>query len=389
MRWRVIARPCQSYVVHSSAGTFTCWANVRNRRRRDVSRALREPRLDLEDFSNRAKPSRFAPVLFRSRTTSSSRSVQTSIRSSFCALLGLPVIAITPGSLTAFVERLCWQPGWKAGTFTAPSTNDRRLSGVVVTGRTDYKLALDRTVAARARRVLKAKVKQLQKTDEVRGRGPAPALLVAHLRADLDATPDTRLGIRDRAIVLLQFAIAGREHAVAHLRLRDVVEAVHSLQVDVRVSKTSPRQVKVPFGSRPSTCPVRAWRAWTEADRPHRPRRLRLPDPVHACSPLRRGWAARSRRARQVVRGARSHLGGRSRRTDSHDLLLPGGAGRAAAHACVARSAGPRCSRRTVPGSVPRRGGCRGAMARSRAVECCSMASAVCWRLKPRSLNLK
>ncbi|MFI0156707.1 integrase [Streptomyces lydicus] len=183
----------------------------------------------------------------------------------FCALLGLPATAITPGSLTAFVEWLWWQPGWKAGTFTAPSTIDRRLSGVVVTGRTDYKLALDRTVAARARRVLKAKVRELQKTDEVRGRGSAPALLVAHLRAGLDATPDTRLGIRDRAIVLLQFAIAGREHEVAHLRLRDVVEAEHGLEVDVRVSKISPRQVKVPFGSRPSTCPVRAWRAWTEA----------------------------------------------------------------------------------------------------------------------------
>ncbi|MEV5479980.1 MULTISPECIES: hypothetical protein [Streptomyces] len=52
---------------------------------------------------------------------------------------------------------------------------------------------------------------------------------------------------------------------MAHLRLRDVVEAKHGLQVDVRVSKISPRQVKVPFSSGPSTCPVRAWRAWTEA----------------------------------------------------------------------------------------------------------------------------
>ncbi|MFJ6792080.1 hypothetical protein [Streptomyces angustmyceticus] len=91
---------------------------------------------------------------------------------------------------------------------------------MVVTGRTDYKLALDRTVAARARRVLKAKVKQLQKTEEVRGRGPAPALLVAHLRAALAAAPDTRLGIRDRAIVLLQFAITGRDEAARHHRDR-------------------------------------------------------------------------------------------------------------------------------------------------------------------------
>ncbi|SED65891.1 hypothetical protein SAMN05428954_0710 [Streptomyces sp. 2112.3] len=102
----------------------------------------------------------------------------------FCALLGLPTTAIIPGSLTAFVEWLWVQPGWKAGTFTAPSAIDRRLSGVVVTGRTEYKLTLDRTVAARAGRVLKAKVHALQKTDEARARGPAPALPADRLARD-------------------------------------------------------------------------------------------------------------------------------------------------------------------------------------------------------------
>ncbi|MEU5030957.1 hypothetical protein [Streptomyces milbemycinicus] len=37
------------------------------------------------------------------------------------------------------------------------------------------------------------------------------------------------------------------------------------MEVDVRVSKIKPRKVKVPFGSRPSSCPVRAWRAWKES----------------------------------------------------------------------------------------------------------------------------
>lgn len=81
---------------------------------------------------------------------------------------------------------------------------------MVVTGRTDYKLALDRTVAARARRVHKAKVRELQKTDEVRGRGPAPALLVAHLRAGLDATPSPTPG-----------GVVGRHGAVGEERVVD------------------------------------------------------------------------------------------------------------------------------------------------------------------------
>ncbi|MEV5176857.1 hypothetical protein AB0L10_38595 [Streptomyces flaveolus] len=136
---------------------------------------------------------------------------------------------------------------------------------MVVTGRTDHHLVLDKTVAARARRVLKAKVKELEKTGEVRRRGPASALLAEHLRASVIAAPDNRLGIRDRSIGLTAFAIVGREHEVAFLRVRDVVETEHGMEVDVRVSKIKPRKVKVPFGSRPSSCPVRAWRAWKES----------------------------------------------------------------------------------------------------------------------------
>ncbi|WP_406390192.1 hypothetical protein OG806_49570 [Streptomyces sp. NBC_00882] len=93
-------------------------------------------------------------------------------------------------------------------------------------------------------------------------RGPAPALLAEHLRATVVAAPDNRLGIRDRSIGVICFAIARREHEVAYLRVRDFVETEHGMEAKVRVSKINPRKVKVPFGSRPSSCPVRAWRTW-------------------------------------------------------------------------------------------------------------------------------
>ncbi|MFE2993164.1 hypothetical protein [Streptomyces sp. NPDC059262] len=104
---------------------------------------------------------------------------------------------------------------------------------MVVTGRTDHHLVLDKTVAARARRVLKARAKAMEKTEERRGRGPAPALLAEHLRATVVAAPDSRLGIRDRSIGLTAFAIAGREHEVAYLRVRDFTETEHGMEVDV------------------------------------------------------------------------------------------------------------------------------------------------------------
>ncbi|MFD8025432.1 integrase [Streptomyces lavendulae] len=183
----------------------------------------------------------------------------------FTALLELPVTAITPGSLTAFVEWLWFQPGWKEGTYTAPSTIDRRLSGVVVTGRIEHGLLLAKTVATRARRVLQAKVKEMEKTGEVRGRGPAPAFTVPQLRAAVAAAPDNLLGLRNRAIGTLAFALMAREHEIAYLRLRDLVDHENGLLADVRVSKVKPRRAKIPQGSRPSTCPVRTWRAWRNA----------------------------------------------------------------------------------------------------------------------------
>ncbi|WP_234326718.1 integrase [Streptomyces sp. NRRL S-337] len=151
----------------------------------------------------------------------------------FCALLDLPATAITPGFLTAFVEWLWWQPGWNRGRPRPPRAEGQ-----------GPRVAEDRR-GPRSRT------------------GPCPAPRPPAGRPGRH--PRTRLGIRDRAIILLQFAIAGREHEVARLRLRDIVEVEHGLEVDVRVSKISPRKVKVPFGSRPSTCPVGAWRAWTEA----------------------------------------------------------------------------------------------------------------------------
>ncbi|WP_455362139.1 hypothetical protein [Streptomyces sp. SYSU K21746] len=62
-----------------------------------------------------------------------------------------------------------------------------------------------------------------------------------------------------------RFAVAGREHELAANRVRDYVEAPAGIQADLRVSKVCPRVVPVPYGSRPSTCPVPAWIAWKEA----------------------------------------------------------------------------------------------------------------------------
>ncbi|MFD0639689.1 tyrosine-type recombinase/integrase [Catenulispora yoronensis] len=90
-------------------------------------------------------------------------------------------------------------------------------------------------------------------------------LTLADLRAISAACPDTLAGTRDRALALLDFAVAGRRAEVAGLLVLDVADDPNGLVVDIRASKTSPRTVAVPYGSNPATCPVRAWRAWRDA----------------------------------------------------------------------------------------------------------------------------
>ncbi|MFC9498434.1 integrase [Streptomyces sp. NPDC056982] len=170
------------------------------------------------------------------------------------------------GTLVAFVE-WCWrQPGQRRGTLTAPSTIDRRVTGVVVTARCQLKLQLQEGIAEEARALLKAKVKQMEKDGASRGNGSADALLVRHMEKVAATLPGNRFGTRDLSLMTLHFAIAGHEHELAWLRLRDVTEDPEGrgLVVDVRVSKVKPRKVAVPFGSRAHLCPVRAWRRWRD-----------------------------------------------------------------------------------------------------------------------------
>ena len=75
-------------------------------------------------------------------------------------------------------------------------------------------------------------------------------------------------GCRDRALLLLGFAGALRRSELVGIDVEDVVEVPDGLTVHLRRSKTDQegagRLVGIPYGSNPSTCPVRAWRAWLE-----------------------------------------------------------------------------------------------------------------------------
>jgi integrase len=178
----------------------------------------------------------------------------------FCTTLQIPPTAATRGTLRAFVDFL-WNREKRAY-----STVDRKLAGVTVTLRQQYGVVIDPEATKSARELLKDYRKKAEEAEEPeRGRGKAPAMRLATLRLIVSKCDTDLFGLRDRAMLLLGFAIAARRAELAGLRLRNIRDDANGLLVDVRVSKTEPRTVAVPYGRHEETCPVRAWQAWREA----------------------------------------------------------------------------------------------------------------------------
>jgi site-specific recombinase XerD len=94
-------------------------------------------------------------------------------------------------------------------------------------------------------------------------------LVAADLREMIARLPDTMIGTRDRALLLLGFAGAFRRSELVGLNLEDLTFTDDGLVVMLRRSKTDQegqgRKVGVPSLPHSDACPVRAVRAWLDA----------------------------------------------------------------------------------------------------------------------------
>lgn len=92
--------------------------------------------------------------------------------------------------------------------------------------------------------------------------------LTRHIRLMVSHLPETLLGVRDRALILLGFAGAMRRSELVGLDLPDVALAEEGLVLVIRKSKTDQtgegRKIGIPRGEHPETCPVRAVQTWLE-----------------------------------------------------------------------------------------------------------------------------
>ena len=96
-----------------------------------------------------------------------------------------------------------------------------------------------------------------------RQKKPAEIEVIRKMVADLGERP---ADVRDRALLLIGLVSACRRSELVGLNVEDLTETGDGLVGRIRRSKTDQegagREVALPYGSNPSTCPVRAWRAW-------------------------------------------------------------------------------------------------------------------------------
>jgi len=94
-------------------------------------------------------------------------------------------------------------------------------------------------------------------------------VLIADLKRILAQLPDSSLGKRDRALLLLGFTGAFRRSELVGLNREDVQETGAGLIVTIRRSKTDQagqgRKVGIPPGSNRPTCPLQALEDWCTA----------------------------------------------------------------------------------------------------------------------------
>ncbi|QSO55457.1 tyrosine-type recombinase/integrase (plasmid) [Alicyclobacillus curvatus] len=176
----------------------------------------------------------------------------------FCESAGVSPMPASSDTVVAYIIYLADVKGRKV------STIQRHLSSISVAHQTAN--CPTPTQTAQVRMVLSGMKNKYGIAQQAK-----KAAVIDDIRLMVKQIPDNRLGIRDRALLLIGFAGAFRRSELVALDMGDIELTEDGLTITIRRSKTDQegkgRKLGVPYGSHRETCPVRAWLAWKETIR--------------------------------------------------------------------------------------------------------------------------
>lgn len=174
---------------------------------------------------------------------------------SWCESAGLQILPATPATVAAYFSAM-------ADAGRKPSTIDRARAAV----RMAHEIAgyPDPTNDRNVRLALKG-IRRKVGTAKAR-KSPT---LCSDIRAMVAVLPDSLLGARDRALILVGFAGAFRRSELVGIAAEHIEHTAEGVKILLPRSKTDQegqgRYVGIKRGTNPATCPVRALAAWLEA----------------------------------------------------------------------------------------------------------------------------
>jgi integrase len=184
----------------------------------------------------------------------------------WCEATGRTAVPATEATLANFVAYLATTPtksrGKRKGGPRSPGSIDQALACVLAMH--DHARAPKPGTKA-ARLALRAYRKK--RASQGYRKRKSPPITLPVLRQLIEATPaDTPTGVRDRAALVLGFALMGRRSEMANCNISDLVFTGEGVEVYIAQSKTDQdaqgETIPIPYGTHPETDPVRVLRAW-------------------------------------------------------------------------------------------------------------------------------
>ncbi len=176
--------------------------------------------------------------------------------SAWCAARGLPALPAAPQTVALYIADL--------GGTAKPSTITRALAAIAKA----HQAAGHESPCAMRHAAVKEVLAGIRRTHGTAQAGKA-ALLTAHLLQLTAVLPDSLLGKRDAALLMLGVSGAFRRSELVALTVSDIEFCDDGLKVTLRRSKTDQegkgRVIGIAYRSKPQLCPVRSLRRWLDA----------------------------------------------------------------------------------------------------------------------------